>query len=99
MDFSRVGWVVGGERPELLASDRYVAPIPAAELAGQVWRLDPGIVALIGRADRVVVPNTAMAEAVRRIAAGQGGIDARFAPCLVAPRWVEEIGRVLGGAA
>lgn len=40
IDFSRIGWVVSGDNPEQLASYRYVALIPAAELGAQVWRCD-----------------------------------------------------------
>lgn len=41
IDFSHIGWVVSGANPEQLASYRYVALIPAANLGAPVWRFDP----------------------------------------------------------
>lgn len=42
MDLTRVGWVVTGDRPELVAGFRFSISIPARELGGSVWRCDPG---------------------------------------------------------
>jgi len=117
MALSGVGFVVGGEQPDWLASNRYIAFIPAHELGAPVWSCpgeggaasfldehrpralvlgkafhdgflalaqaahargvkllvalcdwhfdDPRIIALSRLADRVIVPNTVMAQAVR----------------------------------